>query len=428
MDHAREFTRLYNLDYGEPNELIFRFASIATGGVILYSYTGWSISILWLIGYFALHSYYHYYLTRNRDVTTAQHTVHASIVFLALHAFFIVLPTYLMLQPDIAMNFCGTSAVACLLVWLIRRADVLPAIVVGNIVIIAVSVACMLVVTLPRVDFFLAKIAMVLCSIGAVAYYAGAVLISRRQRLQAEESAYRSIEAQKMEAIGRLAGGVAHDFNNILTATLGNLDLYHEVPTETEKKDCIEQARSAAVRGEALVQRLLAFSGRKHKTTELHSLVSILGNLERLCRPLIPDSISLNVKELPENMTVMTDEESITTALSNLVVNARDAMSETGTITLAADRLHLSSPKMMQDGMPILPGNYIRIDVVDDGPGMQPDVLTRVLEPFFTTKPIGLGAGLGLPMAATFAREAGGGLAFDTSPSGTTVSMYLPNP
>ena len=198
MDHAREFTRLYNLDYGEPNELIFRFASIATGGVILYSYTGWSISILWLIGYFALHSYYHYYLTRNRDVTTAQHTVHASIVFLALHAFFIVLPTYLMLQPDIAMNFCGTSAVACLLVWLIRRADVLPAIVVGNIVIIAVSVACMLVVTLPRVDFFLAKIAMVLCSIGAVAYYAGAVLISRRQRLQAEESAYRSIEAQKM--------------------------------------------------------------------------------------------------------------------------------------------------------------------------------------------------------------------------------------
>ena len=204
--------------------------------------------------------------------------------------------------------------------------------------------------------------------------------------------------------------------------------MYHEVPTDSEKKDCIEQARSAAVRGEALVQRLLAFSGRKHKTTEQHSLVSILGNLERLCRPLIPDSISLNVKELPENMTVMTDEESITTALSNLVVNARDAMSETGTITLAADRLHLSSPKMMQDGMPILPGNYIRIDVVDDGPGMQPDVLTRVLEPFFTTKPIGLGAGLGLPMAATFAREAGGGLAFDTSPSGTTVSMYLPNP
>ncbi|MEO9896326.1 MAG: ATP-binding protein [Paracoccaceae bacterium] len=428
MDHAREFTRLYNLEYSEPNELIFRFVSIATGGVILFSYTGWSISIFWLMGYFGLHVYYHYYLTRSREVTTSQHTVHASVVFLAIHAFFIALPTYLMLQPDIAMNFCGTAAIACLLVWLIRRADVLPMIVFGNMVIIAVSVASMLVITLSRVDFFLAKIAMVLCSIGAVAYYAGAVLISRRQRIEAEESAYRSIEAQKMEAIGRLAGGVAHDFNNILTATLGNLDLYYEVPTESERNDCIEQARSAAVRGEALVQRLLAFAGRKNKATERHMLVSIFDKLERLCRPLIPATIVIKVEDLPENMIVMIDEENITTALLNLVVNARDAISETGTITLSADRQHLPSPKVMQDGMPILPGNYIRIDVVDDGPGMQPDVLTRVLEPFFTTKPIGLGSGLGLPMVATFARESGGGLAFDTSPSGTKVSMYLPNP
>ena len=155
-------------------------------------------------------------------------------------------------------------------------------------------------------------------------------------------------------------------------------------------------------------------------------MLGILDNLSRLSRPLLPAYIRLAVRKPAKWLCADIDEEDLTTVLLNLVVNARDAIQDDGSITVSAYHEHFDAPCLMQDKLPLEAGDYVCLYVKDDGSGIPPDIVDRILEPFFTTKPVGLGSGLGLPMAARFAREAGGGLSLDTSAKGTTVYLYLP--
>ena len=238
-----------------------------------------------------------------------------------------------------------------------------------------------------------------------------------------------SLEAQlrqalKIEAIGKLTGGVAHDFNNLLTVAHGNLELLSEALAAGETEvEFLDQAQKAVLRGSELTQRLLAFARLQPLRAVAVDLNKLVSNLVPLLRRILGEDVAIDTALADGRLIAMVDGGQLENALLNLAVNARDAMPQGGSLTIATDKLFFD-----KDGLPELPaGEYLRINISDSGEGMALDVAARAFEPFFTTKEMGKGSGLGLSMVAAFARQYGGHAALESETGrGTTVSLYLP--
>jgi signal transduction histidine kinase/CheY-like chemotaxis protein len=231
-------------------------------------------------------------------------------------------------------------------------------------------------------------------------------------------------QAQKMEAIGQLTGGVAHDFNNLLTVIVGGLDMMMRRPEQTERVTRLARAAmSAARRGEQLTQQLLAFSRRQMLRPETLDPNQLLLGFEALAQRAIGETVTLSLSLDPAVGPVRVDPAQCESALLNLIVNARDAMQDGGTITVRTREA--AAPVA---GCPELAlGAYVCIEVADTGTGIDQATLARAFEPFFTTKEVGRGSGLGLSQVYGFVRSAGGGVAIDSVlGAGTTVALYLP--
>jgi PAS domain S-box-containing protein len=231
-------------------------------------------------------------------------------------------------------------------------------------------------------------------------------------------------QAQKMEAVGQLTGGVAHDFNNLLTVIIGALDLLQRHPADAARRDrMIEAALGAARRGERLTQQLLAFSRRQALKPEPVHVDALLGESESLLRRAVGEAVSLVVAPSAPDAVSMVDPSQFEAAVMNLVVNARDAVSNGGAIRVETSACELAPGQVPETA----PGPYIRVAVHDTGVGMDAATAARVFEPFFTTKEVGKGTGLGLSQVYGFARQSGGGVEIDSAPGkGTSVRLYLP--
>ena len=234
-------------------------------------------------------------------------------------------------------------------------------------------------------------------------------------------------QSQKMEAVGQLTGGVAHDFNNLLTVITNALDLLAGPSRdEAQKRRIIESAQRAAERGAGLTQQLLAFSRRQPLVPGIHNINSLIGGFEAVLRRACPEPIVFEMSLSAGPLAAIIDGPQFETALLNLVVNARDAMSHGGRllITTGLKSIDRADAKMMSD---IAPGDYATVSIADTGEGMPPAVLARACEPFFTTKEVGQGSGLGLSQVYGFVTQTGGHVAIDSTPgTGTTVTLYLP--
>ncbi len=239
-----------------------------------------------------------------------------------------------------------------------------------------------------------------------------------------DEAQARLHHAQKLEAVGQLTGGVAHDFNNLLTVITGALDLIQRRPDDADRRErMIEAALGAARRGERLTHQLLAFSRRQALKPEAVRIDDLLAESEPLLRRAVGEAVSFTLTPGAEGAVAMIDQGQFDAAIMNLVVNARDAVSQGGSIRVLTQACELAEGEV-QD---VAAGAYVRVEVRDDGVGMGPEILSRVFEPFFTTKEIGKGTGLGLSQAYGFARQSGGGVAIQTTPGqGASVSLYLP--
>jgi PAS domain S-box-containing protein len=241
--------------------------------------------------------------------------------------------------------------------------------------------------------------------------------ITERRRMEAQLH-----QAQKMEALGQLAGGVAHDFNNLLTGILGCFELLGRQVKSERGQQLVANGRRAVERSTALTARLLAFSRHQplaRETVDVNK--SLEETIEMLTRTLGSD-IRIGTDMAPDLWNASTDRNQIELAILNLGINARDAMPLGGSLTIATRNETLTEPRGM-----ICAGDYITVAVSDTGSGMPPDVLARVLEPFFTTKAAGKGTGLGLSMVAGVTRQLGGGLTITSEPDkGTCVTLYLP--
>jgi PAS domain S-box-containing protein len=234
-------------------------------------------------------------------------------------------------------------------------------------------------------------------------------------------------QAQKMEALGQLTGGLSHDFNNLLGIVIGNLDLLQaEIAGDAEKSELLNEAIEAALRGADLNKRLLAFARRQPlqpKRLEPNELV--LGMM-KLFKRAIGEHVEIEFVPGEDVWPITVDPAQLESALTNLAVNARDAMPKGGRLIFATGNGELDADYAAQHAE-ILPGEYVVIEVTDTGAGMTPDVLRRVFEPFFTTKETGKGTGLGLSMVFGFMKQSGGHIQIYSEPGrGTTVRLYLP--
>jgi PAS domain S-box-containing protein len=241
--------------------------------------------------------------------------------------------------------------------------------------------------------------------------------------LKAAEARLR--EAQKLEALGQLTGGVAHDFNNLLMAVLGNLALLRKrMPDEPRLHRLLDGALQGAERGAALTQRLLAFARRQELRPAAVELRALVTNLRALLERSAGPTVDIRLA-LPEGLPpAMVDANQLELALLNLVVNARDAMPQGGRVEIAATTGDAPSPAAPAG---LTPGAYLRLSVRDSGGGMDQHTLARATEPFFTTKGVGKGSGLGLSMVQGLAQQSGGALALSSSPGqGTVAEMWLP--
>ena len=246
----------------------------------------------------------------------------------------------------------------------------------------------------------------------------------REAQLALDQSRQRVVQAQKMEAIGQLTGGVAHDFNNLLSVVLGNLDLVQRrLPADPKLKQLIENSIKAAERGATLTKRMLAFARRQELETAHVKVPALVGEMADLLQRSIGPSIQIGTAFPLRLPPVLADANQLELALLNLVVNARDAMPEGGTITVSAREAEIPAG----DAGGLAPGHYVCLSVADSGQGMDEDTLARAVEPFFTTKGVGKGTGLGLSMIHGFADQSGGRLVLSSQKgAGTTAEIWLP--
>ena len=234
-------------------------------------------------------------------------------------------------------------------------------------------------------------------------------------------------QALKMEAIGRLAGGVAHDFNNILTVIQCNALLTREgLPADAPVLTELDEILRAAERAAHLTQQLLAFSRRQIIKPVAMDLRTSVTNITRMLTRVIGESIQLEVRQAPESLPVRADPGQVEQVVMNLVLNARDAMPRGGRLVLETARVSLCDDFEHRHGI-IRKGDYVTVVVRDTGSGIPEEVITEIFEPYFTTKEIGKGAGLGLSMVYGILEQHHGGVVCDSVVGqGTTFSVFLP--
>ena len=246
----------------------------------------------------------------------------------------------------------------------------------------------------------------------------------RTQELFAMQEMLR--QSQKMEAVGNLAGGIAHDFNNLLQVMQASLQLLQKQVRDERSRKYLDNALSATTRGTQLAAQLLAFGRRQPLEPRVINLARLIGDMDDLVRRSIGEGIEIQTIVEPGLWNTLADPTNVETALLNLAINARDAMAGHGTLTIELGNAHLDD-EYARRAFEVTPGQYVMLAVSDTGSGIPADIIGRVFEPFFSTKPEGKGTGLGLSMVYGFAKQSHGHLRIHSEEGrGTTVRLYLP--
>lgn len=250
-------------------------------------------------------------------------------------------------------------------------------------------------------------------------FFASQLDVSRRK--EAEQS---NQQAQKMEAIGQLTAGLAHDFNNLLQVVNGNLELLASQPLSDRGERYLERARNAAERGAKLTGQLLAFARKSRLSPKPVDASALINEFADMMESSVGGQVGLQLNLRRGLPPIVVDAEQLELSLLNVVVNARDAMPKGGDVTITTRTMRLDDSKAKGG---LAAGDYVAIEVKDEGEGMPPSVLARAREPFFTTKATGKGTGLGLAMATGFAQQSRGRMEIDSAVgAGTTIRFLFP--
>lgn len=344
----------------------------------------------------------------------------SGLTFLSLTIYFIAI------AKTPALVFVGCAGITGLLLYTLRRTDReigLSLSDAGQALILAPVLMATLWPRLPGLDD---RLLVLVVSGATLVYYLFSLRDGLRQHRARQDARQRYAAAQKTRALGQFAGGVAHDFNNRLTAILGNLELAEMLEDPKDRHAALRQCHEAATRAAHTVQQLLTACGRQRLSPADLDVADVLANLTEALQGLLDSGITVQTGPQPRGQTLRADPDLLEACAIQLCLNARDAMQGRGTIRIGAQRLD-SLPPMHPppDAAPPL----VALVIEDDGPGVSPEDLPLLSEPFYTTKPASQNRGLGLSTVAGFARQSGGALWLDHSPyGGLKAQILLPRP
>ncbi|MEL6467970.1 MAG: ATP-binding protein [Pseudomonadota bacterium] len=421
-----EVDRLLSLEKGNSVDASIRLVGLPLGGILYYFFAASLLGITWAALYVVSYLFFRKYISSlGSSVSSFEHSVvHALIVFLTVS--FLWFPAYLLVNDNMYLCLIGTALTASQLMHLVHRGDTDLQLIVGLILAAVGTTLFFLLPTLPSIESPLILSGVVL-SWTALSFYLAQSMLAARARILAREEANRaSAQSQKLSALGQLAGGVAHDFNNALTAISGNLQLYRELEDPVEKREVLDAAERSCEHAAAVVRQILVYARKSPTIAHRVSANTVLERVSELTHALIPANIQTrwDVLDTPEFLFV--DMDQVVTAVVNLIVNSLDAMEEGG--CLEARVFTCEDPDVeMQVGTGGLPkGRYVAYCVKDSGHGIPENMLKTVADPFVTTKPVGKGTGLGLSMASAVSERMGGGMTIASSTSGTEITLYFP--
>jgi len=407
-------------------EIGARFTLLAVFSISISIWLDLTHSLIWLAIYALSEAANIGFLATRRRPGTVLDTRIATTLNFITTLWFATLPVYLWSLHITVMQFAALSLVVGMVLYSITRYSGLRRIAIWDGVLISGLTLFFGYDMALHAGTATIRALSLLISVLMVLYYLVSLRESVAMRSALKQAEKRNIQAQKMQAVGQLTGGIAHDFNNLLTVMIGNLDLYSEVETRSEKDQLAEEARQAALRAATLTSQLLAFSRKAQLNPKPFDPERFLRSFVSLTGRVLPAAVSLQLELVSAPHRISADVNQLENALLNLVINARDAMGASGTIILRLDWVEAGQERDFH-GTTLPAGLYCRISVEDTGPGIAPEHQMTVLDPFFTTKPVGKGSGLGLSMAKGFVEQSGGALELRSQPGdGTIIAFWLP--
>lgn len=422
-----DLQRLYAAEYSAPIELAFRLSVVAVAGAV-YSYT----TPPDLSGYIWAGAYVLLHLITFAILATAPNAPSRARVFLGFASYFTLctvffsLPLMLLGSGNPLLSYCAGAGLAAMFIYMVWRKDVPAALLPYEVALTFITGAVLGHEFYQMAELPIQKAIVVLLTFTTCLYYSMTLYTTRRDQRRLRAANQRSLQAQKMESLGRMSGGIAHDFNNMLTVVQGNLELYGEIRDPDERQEVVRQAHRSATRASSLVRQLLSFARQAPLQPRELEAGDVIGQIEAMAGRLLPSSLIFEVRPTPKQLRLWADHDGLISALLNLLLNARDAVGQSGKITLWASP---ALPEQLRDqGVDLgkAPRRYTAFHIRDDGPGLPLGSEVQIFEPFYTTKPPGAGTGLGLASARGFAQQSGGGLVVSSVPGCTTFTLYLP--
>ncbi|GAB5448425.1 sensor histidine kinase [Gymnodinialimonas sp.] len=425
-DPQAELKKLYQAEYGDALDIVMRTIGITAGGALLYIYTGWAASYIWGLVFATVHAVQWPYLRSRQENPTEREAVVGGLLFVFVHISFIWLPTHLASTQDANLMLVGLLVFVTTSMYHIRRSDTAYWLVLAQIGIFSASLFYIATAHVLRSDDMIVRIGVCMVTAMAVLYVAMTMRAAHKKQLEIADASINLAQEQKLSAIGRLAGGVAHDFNNALTVIKGNLELYQLLEATDERDAVMAEAHMAAERAEGVIQQLLVYARKAPTNRRIVDPNSVLDDIEALSRTMVPERIALTCHRFPRRLALELDERQLTAALLNMVKNSIDAIPRNGTIEIRVSEVDAADTPALVTGGNVKVGSYAAVSVSDTGQGIPRKELSSVVDPFFTTKDPGKGTGLGLSMVLGFAEDLGGGIAIESSSAGTKVTLLLP--
>ena len=422
-----DISRVKRLDKPDNAEIKMRALFLGVSCLLLYftydmveMLVWYAVRMGWLAGYFLL-------LRQLPDRISFLQTIFLTSVIVADGFLYVGLSIYFwQLEMPVFMAYAMIIITTAMITVVWIRAEE-PYLWICDIFAIA---TCMM--TLPIVHYLSGKpVTHVLLLAGTFAlvliYFVFSLWTVWKNRTEFRTAQHIEMERTKVEAMGRLTGGVAHDFNNLLTVILGNIELSRLVEDDKDRDDLLDEAHAAGQRAARLTAQLLSFSRQSVLSPREVDVSEVIDSAQKFLMRLLPASVHITrTGDLHSLPMVLLDTSKLEAVVINLAINARDAMPNGGRLKIGAVARQVRSSARMEV-LGAKPGRYVVLIVEDEGEGIAKEILDRVTDPFFTTKPVGEGSGLGLSMAKGFAEQSGGTLTIDSEiGEGTRVQIYLP--
>ncbi|MEL6689403.1 MAG: ATP-binding protein [Pseudomonadota bacterium] len=405
-------------------ELAARFVVIFLGAAVIYWLMRDPIGVWWAVIYTLWTAGARFYMSRIKAPGSKTELAAALFISITQSSIFISIVFYgaWVAPPSAAMG--AFAAIAGFAYYNLFKSKEIPVLVLWEGFLMLTATIWASWIYIDRMGGTQGAYAAVAVAILVSIYAAFAAWDSVRMKRQQRELERRAIAAQRVDAVGQVSAGMAHEFNNILAGIQGHLELAEIDPDPASRASSLKEARAGTARAARHLKQLLSFARKAPVEPRNTNLAGMLRGCEPLFAGLLGSGRVLSIEASSEALYAVVDTTALEGALANLVLNARDAGATRVEVTLTSEEFR--SPVRLQTQEILLPGSYAVLTVEDDGPGIPAQDRTRVTEPFYTTKPVGNGTGLGLSMARGTAEQLGGGLRIDDGQKGARVSLLLP--